>query len=102
MQSNASLGGIGGGAVAGAVMNSQAFGRRSHEQARFSPLVQVLRDNLVATGAKEMDSDQIAQSLTSLMPDYASRLAVASVIDYIQEASQAGLVQVHRNGKKIS
>ena len=32
MQSNASLGGIGGGAVAGAVMNSQAFGRRSHEQ----------------------------------------------------------------------
>ena len=71
-------------------------------QARFSPLVQVLRDNLVATGAKEMDSDQIAQSLTSLMPDYASRLAVASVIDYIQEASQAGLVQVHRNGKRIS
>ena len=32
MQSNASLGGIGGGAVAGSAMGSQAFGRRSHEQ----------------------------------------------------------------------
>ena len=36
-------------------------GRRSHEQARFSPLVQVLRDNMVATGAKEMEIDVIAQ-----------------------------------------
>ena len=39
-------------------------------QARFSPLVQVLRDNMVATGAKEMEADLISQSLSTLMPDF--------------------------------
>ena len=61
-------------------------------QARFSPLVQVLRDNMVATGSKEMDADQISQALAAIMPDYPTRLAISSVIDYVHEAVQAGLV----------
>jgi hypothetical protein len=46
-----------------------------HKQARFSPLVQVLRDEMVSTGAKEMDIDLIAGGLSSLMPDYQVRVS---------------------------
>ncbi len=33
-------------------------------------MVQVLRDEMVSTGAKEMDINLIAERLSSLMPDY--------------------------------
>ena len=48
-----------------------------------------------------MDADQISQALAAIMPDYPTRLAISSVIDYVHEAVQAGLVQVERNGKQI-
>jgi len=79
----------------------QSNGRRSHEQARFSPLVQILRDHLVATNVKEMDVELISQKLAALVPDWQTRLGVNSVADYINEAAQAGLVQVQQNGKQI-
>ena len=95
------MGTAGGMGSMNALFGHNQGGRRSHEQARFSPLVQVLRDNMVATGAKEMDAEVIAQSLGALMPDYRERLAVTSVIEYLQEAQQAGLVMVHRSGKQV-
>ena len=48
---------------------------------------------MVSTGAKDMDADLIAQGLAALMPDFRERLAVTSVIDYLQEAQQAGMFQ---------
>ena len=51
--------------------------KKSHEQARFSPLVQVLRDNLVEYGSREVGIDDIDLGLKTLLgSDWKERLAV--------------------------
>lgn len=51
---------------------------------------------------KEMEIEILTDNLAAVMPDWQVRLGVPNVREYVNEAAQAGLVQVPKDSLHIS
>jgi cold shock CspA family protein len=71
---------------------SSVTNKKSRQQAHFSVLVRVLRDNLVQSGSKDMRLNLLVTRLAEVCPDWKTRLECQSLYQYVSEAHACGLV----------
>jgi cold shock CspA family protein len=67
--------------------------KKSRQQAHFSVLVRVLRDNLVQVGSKDMQLNLLINRLSEVCPDWKTRLECQTLYQYVAEAHACGLVE---------
>jgi cold shock CspA family protein len=72
---------------------SNMANKKSRQQAHFSVLVRVLRDNLVQSGSKDMLLENLVSTLAEVYPDWKTRLECQNLYQYVAEAHACGLVE---------
>jgi cold shock CspA family protein len=72
---------------------SNVANKKSRQQAHFSVLVRVLRDNLVQSGSKDMRLNLLVNRLAEVCPDWKTRLECQNLFQYVAEAHACGLVE---------
>ena len=72
---------------------SNVANKKSRQQAHFSVLVRVLRDNLVQRGSKDMQLSLLVTRLAEVCPEWKIRLECQNLYQYVAEAHACGLVE---------